>query len=153
MAVTASGIYVKTILDALDLTQAVVDLDSETMKLAMYLDALTPDFSVDQAFGSAPFTANQVTGTAYSAGGVALPGTTFTESPAGTVMFDATDVAWAASTIANAMCGVIYLDAIATPVAKPALVLIDFVTAYSTTAGTFTIQFSTGGIFTIDLTP
>lgn len=150
MAVTASGLYVPTWLDVLDLTQLALDLDAETHRVAMFTNTITPNFSTDTAYGVAPYNANEVTGTAYTAGGALLTTTTFTESPAGTLMWDAADTSWAASTIANARCGLIYADALA---GNNAIVLVNFGADYSTTNGTFTIQWAAGGIFTLDITP
>ena len=150
MSVTASGLFVPTWLDILDLTQLAVDFDAETHKCAMYTNTLTPNFSTDTAYSSAPYNANQVSGTGYTAGGALLTGTTMTESPAGTLMWDAADVSWASSTIANARCALLYADALA---GKNAICLVNFGADYSTTAGTFTIQWAATGIFALDITP
>lgn len=150
MAVTASGLFVTTFLDAFDTTQLAIDLDLDTHKVAMFTNSITPNFSTDTAYGVSPYNANEVSGTGYSAGGTALTGTTFTESPAGTVMWDATDVSWSTSTITNARCALAYADVL---VGNNAIVLVNFGADYSTSAGTFTIQWASGGIFTIDLTP
>lgn len=150
MAVTVSGLFVPTFLDAFDTTQLAIDLDLETHKVAMFTNSITPNFSSDTAYGVAPYNANEVSGTGYSAGGVALTTTTFTESPTGTVMFDAADASWSSSTIANARCALVYADALA---GNNAIVLVNFGADYSTTAGTFTIQWASGGIFNIDITP
>lgn len=116
----------------------------------MFTNTLTPNFSTDTAYGVAPYNANEVSGTGYTAGGVLLTGTTVAESPTGTLKFDASDVSWTTSTIANARCALIYADALA---GNNAIVLINFGADYSTSAGTFSIQWASGGIFTIDLTP
>jgi hypothetical protein len=65
-------------------------------------------------------------------------------------MWDATDVAWAASTITNARGALIYADALA---GNNGIVLVNFGGDYSTVAGTFTIQWPPTGILTLDLTP
>lgn len=150
MAVTASGLFVSTWIDILDTTQLAVDLDLETHKIALFSDTITPNFSTDTAYGVAPYNANEVSGTGWAAGGVALTTTTVTESPTGTLMWDATDVSETSTTLTNAMCGLVYADALA---GNNAIVLVDFVTAVSTVAGTLTITWAAGGIFNIDLTP
>jgi hypothetical protein len=150
MAVTASGLFVATWIDILDTTQLAIDLDLETHKVAMFTNSITPNFSTDTAYGAAPYNANEVAGTGYSAGGTALTTTTVTESPTGTLMFDAADTSWASSTITNARCALIYADALA---GNNAIVLVNFGADYSTQNGTFLIQWASGGIFTIDLTP
>lgn len=150
MAVTASGLFVLTWTDVLDTTQLAVDLDLETHKVAMFTNTITPNFSTDTAYGVTPYDANEVSGAGYSAGGSALVGTALSESPTGTIMWDATDHAWTSSTITSARCALIYADAL---VGNNALVLVNFGADYSTNNGTFTIQWASGGIFTWDLTP
>lgn len=150
MAVTASGLFVATWIDILDTTQLAIDMDLETHKVAMFTNSITPNFSTDTAYGVSPYDANEVSGTGYTAGGAALTGTAVSESPSGTLMWDATDTAWAGSTISNARCALIYADALA---GNNAIVLVNFGADYSTVSDTFTIQWPAGGIFTIDLTP
>lgn len=150
MAVTASGLFVLTWTDVLDTTQLAVDLDLETHKVAMFTNTITPNFSTDSAYGVAPYNANEVTGTGYTSGGTVLTSTALSESPSGTIMYDAADTSWASSTIASARCALIYADALA---GNNALLLVNFGADYSTTNGTFTIQWASTGIFTWDLTP
>jgi len=153
MAVTASGLFVSTFIDVLDTTQLALDLDLETHKIALFSDTITPNFSTNTAYGVAPYDANEVSGTGWSAGGVALTSTVFTEAVTGSAVFDAADVSEATTTLTSAMCGLIYADALA---GNNAICLVDFVTAVSTVAGTLTITWTapgSGGIFNIDLTP
>lgn len=151
MAVTASGLFYLTFRDALENLTA-LDLNLETHKGALFTDTIAPNFDTNTAYGAAPYNANETSGGSWSAGGIALTGTNNTVS-SGTLVYDATDVSVATTTITNAMCYVLYADAITTPTADPVIVLVDFVTAYSTSNGTFGIQWAAGGIFTIDLTP
>ena len=150
MAVTASGLFFPTWRDILDTTQLAVDLDLDTHKVALFTDTITPNFSTDTAYGTTPYDANEVSGTGWASGVVALAGTAIDESPTGTLRWDATDVSETSTTLTNAECALIYAEALA---GDNAIVLVDFGTAYSTVAGTFTIQWAAGGIFTIDLTP
>jgi hypothetical protein len=150
MAVTASGLFVLTFIDVLDTTQLALDLDLETHKVAMFTNSITPNFSTDTAFGAAPYNANEVSGTGYTAGGTVLTSTALSESPSGTIMYDAADTSWTTSTITNARCALIYADALA---GNNAICLVNFGADYSTSAGTFTIQWAATGIFTWDVTP
>lgn len=150
MAITASGFFLVTWIDIVDTTQLAIDLDLETHKLALFTNSITPNFSSDTAYGVAPYNANEVSGTGYTAGGAAITSTTVTESPAGTLMWDAADTAWATSTITNARGGLAYADALA---GNNAILLVNFGADYSTVAGTFTVQWNALGIGTIDLTP
>lgn len=149
MAVTVSGLFYPTWRDALNGT-IVLNLDLETHKVAMFTNTITPNFSTDTAYGVAPYNANEVSGTGYTAGGALLTTTTLSESPTGTLMVDAADTAWTTSTITNARCALVYADALA---GNNAICLVNFGADYSTVAGTFTIQWAAGGVFTIDLTP
>jgi hypothetical protein len=148
VAITASGLYYTTIRDAL--TNAIaLDLDLETHKGALFNNSITPNFDTDTAYGVAPYNANEVTGTNWAAGGVALTGTTLSVS-AGTLVFDATDVSVASTTLTNARGYLLYADALA---GNNAIVLVNFGADYSTSNGTFAITWNASGIFTVDLTP
>lgn len=149
MAVTVSGLFFPTWRDALNGT-IVLNLDLETHKVAMFTNTITPNYSTDTAYGVAPYNANEVSGTGYTAGGNLLTSTTVTESPTGSLMWDAADVSWTTSTITNARCALAYADALA---GNNAICLVNFGADYSTSAGTFTIQWATAGIFANDLTP
>lgn len=150
MAVTVSGLYVATFIDVLDTTQLALDLDLETHRGALFSNSITPNFSTDTAYGVSPYNANEVTGTNWAAGGVLLTGTTVTESPTGSIMFDATDVSVATTTITNARCYMLYADALA---GNNSILLVNFGADYSTVAGTFGIQWSALGLAALDITP
>jgi hypothetical protein len=151
MAVTVSGLFVTTWTDVLDTSQLALDLDLDTHKVALFTNSITPNFSTDTAYGSAPYNANEIAnGGGYTTGGTVLVGTALSESPTGTIMWDATDTSWASSTISLARCCLIYNDPVA---ADRAICLVDFDADYSTSNGTFAIQWASGGIFTWDLTP
>ena len=149
MAITASGLFYPTYRDVLDTSQSALDLDLETHKGALFTDSLAPNFSTDTVYGAGSYSSNETSGGSWSAGGIALTGTTVSESPTGSLMFDATDVSVGTTTITNAMCYVLYADA----QSDLLICLVDFVTAYSTSNGTFGIQWAVAGVFAIDLTP
>jgi hypothetical protein len=149
MAITASGIYVATIVDVLDTTQLALDLDLETHKGALFSNSITPNFTTDTAYGVSPYDGNEVTGTNWPSGGIALTGTTVTGSSGG-LTFDATDVSVASTTVTNARGYLLYADALA---GNNAILLINFGADYSTNNGTFAITFNASGIATLDLTP
>lgn len=148
MAISASGLYVATFVDALDTTQLAIDLDLDTHKVALFNNSLTtPNFTTDTAYGVAPYNANEVSGTGYTSGGATLTGTTFTGS-AGVATFDATDASWTSSTITAAKGALIYADVLA---GNNAIVLVNLGADYSTSAGTLAITWSASGIFTLTL--
>jgi hypothetical protein len=150
LAITVSGLLVLTWIDIVDTTQLAIDLDLETHKLALFTNSITPNFSTDTAYGVAPYNANEVSGTGYTAGGTVITSTTVTESPTGSLMWDAADTSWTTSTITNARGGLAYADALA---GNNGIVLVNFGADFSTVAGTFLVQWAGAGILAIDLTP
>lgn len=149
MAISASGLYVTTVLDVLDTTQLAINLISDTFKGALFNNSLTPNFSSDLAYAVTPYDANEITGTNYVAGGATLVSTTFTESPTGSVRFDATDTSWSSATFSAARGVLIWDDTIS----DRAVCFVNFGADFGVTSGTFTIQWAATGIFAIDLTP
>jgi hypothetical protein len=149
MAWTASGLYYLTFRDLLDTSGLVLNLDLETHKVALYTNTETPNFSTEASYAAT----NEVTSANWPAGGVALVGTTVSESPAGSLMFDATDVSVASTTLPGVRGCKIYADALTTPTADALIVGVNFGADYATTNGTFAIVWATAGIFAIDLTP
>ena len=153
MAITTSGLYVSTFIDVLDTTQLALDLDLETHKIALF-DTVTPNFSTDTAYGVAPYNANEITGTNWASGGVALTSTAVSDE-SGSLTWDAADVSVANTTIAtDPEGGLIYADALA---GNNAIAMIYFgVGDFTTSAGTFSVVWTapaSGGIFAVDLTP
>jgi hypothetical protein len=155
VAVTVSGLYVPNWVDILDATQLAVDLSLTTHKISLLSNAATPNFSTDVSYAAT----NEVSGTGWPAGGVALSAAavgasstapTLTESPTGSVMYDMNDIAVAATTLTNARAARIYADALA---ADNLIVLVNFTADFSTNNGTFGIQWAATGVFAIDITP
>ena len=116
-------------------------------KCALWTNAFagTAAYDTDTKYGTAPWNAQEVTGTGYTAGGLAMTSPTCTISPAGTIMYDAADTAWPSSTITargslsyDSQAGSLY-----------ALVAHNFGGDFTATAGTFTIAWNVLGLFTI----
>lgn len=147
MAITASGLYGLT-LEKMMIDTAGQSLEAETHKVLMVTDTEAPNFNTHDFRDDI---LAEVTGTGYTAGGATLTTTEITLA-AGLLTFDAADVSWASSTIANAMAGVGYFN-VGTAATDQLVFLSDFVTAASSSGGTFTIQWSASGIFTVDFTP
>lgn len=148
MAVTGSGLYVPTWVKALDSTIA-LNLEG-TIKGAMFTDDIAPDFDTDTAYGVDPYDANEVTGTGYTAGGATLGSPTLAGDSAGGMVWDGNDLSWSASTIADAKAVLLYADSLS---GDPAIALIAFSQEYSTTNGTFTVQWHSDGIVRFLLVP
>lgn len=87
--------------------------------------------------------ANEITGTGYTAGGLALTTKTVTLDGSYQAIADAADPSWAASTI-TASGAIIYID---TGVATTSRLIryIDFGGAKASSAGTFTVQLAANG--------
>lgn len=149
MAVTKSGLYYPTWADMVDTTQLAVDLDLETHKGSLFNNSITPNFNTDTAYAVAPYNANEVTGTNWPSGGIALVGTVVVnDSGTEMLVFDATDVSVASVTVVSARAYLLYADVLA---GNNAIFLLNFGADYSATNGTFAIQWATAGIFGIDL--
>lgn len=146
MAFTSSGLYVTNWIDILDATQLAINTSLTSHKWAMYTNTLTPNFSSDVSYS----VTNEVSGAGYTAGGQTIVSPTTTESPVGTLMYDMADQVWASPTSVTARGAILYADALA---AKNLIVAMTFGSDFTSTAGTFTIQFASTGVFTIDLTP
>jgi hypothetical protein len=112
----------------------------------MYTNTLSPNFSTDVSYS----TTNEVSGTGYTAGGQTILSPTTTESPTGTLMYDMADQVWASPTSVTARGAILYADALTN---NNLIVAMTFGADFTSTAGTFTIQFAATGVFTIDLTP
>ena len=146
MAWTASGLYVLNWIDLLDATQLAIDTSLTSHKIAMYNNTETPNFSTEVSYAAT----NEVSGTGYTAGGQVVVSPTTTESPAGTLMYDLGDQVWASPTSVTARGAKLYADALA---GNNLIVGVNFGSDFTSTAGTFTIQWNALGVFTIDLTP
>ena len=158
MAITVSGYYVQNIIDELDVTNVGFDWTLTTHKIALISNSATPNFDTDVTWNST----NEISGTGWASGGIALSAAaagatstapTLTISPAGTMMWDMGDVSVASTTLTNARACRFYADALTTPTADALILLVNFVSDFSTVAGTFGIQWAATGVGTIDLTP
>lgn len=152
MSITSSGLYALTCEKFLNVTSLPANgLESETaVKCMLVTDSLTPDFSVHDHRDDV--TSAEVSGTGYTAGGATLTSTELTVA-SGIVTYDAADVSWTTSTISNAMAAVLYFARGGASSADELILLSDFVTAVSTTAGTLQVAWHSSGIFTWDVVP
>tara|TARA_R110002020_G_scaffold252258_1_gene466070 strand:- start:336 stop:845 length:510 start_codon:yes stop_codon:yes gene_type:complete len=122
-------------------------ISADTFKVAMFTDSATIDQDTTGYTAS-----NEVSGTAYSAGGAALGSVTLgmgdNSGGTTTAYLDFADTTWSTSTISSAMGALIYNSTLSgastgsttTAAAYPAVAMYDFVTAKSSSAGDFTIQ-------------
>lgn len=152
---TSSKIFVAFIEDALENTAA-LDLNSDTFKLALFNDSITPSQTVtsaNTAFGAGVWASGEVyDGAEWATGGQALDTVTFAPTAA-VLKFDAADEvsAGTSATLADVRGCLIYDDTLASPVADQGVCYLSFGGANAVTDGTFTVVFHTDGIFTITL--
>lgn len=153
MAITVSFVHSATIRDALKNAIAlnVGGTSPDTLNVALFNNTLAPSPDTDPAtYNVSPYNANEVSGTGWAAGGVALGTPTMTLVAGVGVMFDGVDVSASTTTLTNARGCLIY-DNTLSP--KCGLVLVNFGADFSTVAGTFAITWDALGIARVDLTP
>ena len=152
MAVIGSAMYGLT-LEKFLIDTAGFSLESETaVSCLMVLDAEAPNFDTHDF--RADIAQEVADGSEYTDGGMTITGTELTVgSPAaGQIKYDSTDPAWVTSTIVDAMAGVLYNSG-GSAATDQLIFLSDFVTAASSSNGTFTIQVAANGWFYMDYTP
>jgi hypothetical protein len=131
---------------------AVVNLETDVIKLGLITDAVTPTASTADpcwgAGGTTNLSSSQVTpGGNYASGGPTVANNAFTES-SGTVTFDgdAVSIAQNASNPTDARWGVLYSD---TATAKDALGFLDLGGVTDLSAGGFSATPNAAGIMTL----
>lgn len=142
----ASGVFGLTLRDQFDASQLGVDLVSDVVKFQLVSNTYTPDFTVH---GTELDITNEISGTGYTSGGVALSGKTLAAA-AGTLTFDASDVSLSNTTLTGVRGAVLFDDTQASDVLVSATT---FGADYNTVNGTFAIAWNASGIFYIDYTP
>lgn len=149
---TSSKIFTAFVTDSFNNTTA-FDLNSDTLKVALYGNSGTPDQTVasaNTAYNAGQWTSgNETSNGGWSAGGLALAGVSSGFS-SNVYTLDATDTAnGSAATIADTRGCLIYDDTLTTPVADQGICYLAFGGAQSVTAGTLTIVYNASGIMTI----
>ncbi len=156
MAWSNSKIFRQFVADALGNTAA-LDLDGDTIKVALFNNSITPDQNVtaaNSAYNVAQWgTANEVYHSGqWAQAGVALASKTLDVATSAVVMFDAADTAsGSAATLASVYGCLVYEDTLTTPVADQGICFNYFGGVQSVTTGTFTVQWSANGIARLTL--
>jgi len=153
MAWSASKIFLAFIEDCLENTSA-NDLDTDTHKIALYDNDITPDQTVATAntiYNAGQWTAagNEVSdGTEWDAGGEPLTGVS-SSFASNVYTFDATNTpsGGSSATLANVFGGLVYDDT----TADHGICYLYFGGTNSVTDGTFTVIYHASGIFTLTL--
>lgn len=123
-----------------------IDLDTDTIKVALVTSTYTPDQDTHDMFDDIT---NEVSGTGYTAGGATLANKAVSQDNTDNEgVFDADDVSWTTSTI-TARGAVIYKST-GTPSTSPLICYLDFGTDKISTAGTFTISWNAEGILNLN---
>lgn len=137
---------------ALALGTAGFNLSTDTIMCALLGSGYTPNATSHSLYSDV--SAQEVTGTGYTQGGLALTSQSWTTS-AGTATFTAANVTWANSTI-TARYAVLVRRAGGSLVAGDKLLAYVDLTGggtISSTSAAFTIQWNASGIFTMTHTP
>ena len=140
MAVTAKwyGVPIKNQYDG----TAVVDWDTDTIKVALTTSSYAPAQDTDDFFNDVT---NEITGTGYTAGGATLGSKTATYDTASNEMrLDAADTQWTSSSF-TARNAVVYKST-GTAATSPLLSYVDFGGDETVSSGTFTIQWDSTGV-------
>ena len=107
----------------------------------------TTDYAYNQTHTHVSHVTNEISGTGYTAGGQTLTTPAVTNAT-GTTKFSADNAQWTTATI-SAYKAVIYSRLGADSASWPLIGYLDFGETMSSSAGTFTIAWSTAGILTI----
>ena len=123
-----------------------IDLDTDTIKVALVTSSYTPDQDAHDFFDDVT---NEVSGTGYTSGGASLANKAVTaDNTDNEGVFDADDTSWTTSTI-TARGAVIYKST-GTPSTSPLIAYIDFGSDKASSAGTFQITWNAEGILNLN---
>ena len=123
-----------------------IDLLDDAIKVALTTSIYAVDQDTHDYFNDVT---NEVVGTGYTAGGVALATDTITYTAGTNVWkYDADDSSWTTATI-TARFAVVYDSTPATAATQPLICYQNFGADVVSTAGTFLITWNASGIFTI----
>lgn len=123
-----------------------IDLDTDTIKVALVTSSYTPDQDVHDFFDDVT---NEVSGTGYTAGGASLANKAVTaDNTDNEGVFDADDVSWTTATITAR--GAVLYKSTGTASTSALIAYIDFTADKVSTAGTFTISWNSEGILNLN---
>jgi hypothetical protein len=147
MADTVYNSFKKKIMQGADAAaNDAIDLKNQTIKCALLSTAYTPDADAHVFWDDV--SANEITGTGYSAGGATLASKALsTDTGDNEGVFDADNVTWSTATV-SAQYAVIYKDT-GTASTSPLICCFDFGSAKSSSGGDFVIQWNTEGIINL----
>ncbi len=142
VSIVAYNSFKKKIVDGTN-----IDLDTDTIKVALVGAGYTPDIDTHDFFDDV--SAQESSGTGYTAGGATLANVSLAVVTASDLAkFDADDTVWTISSSLSARYAVIYKST-GTSGTSPLIAYVDFGTTYSLASGTLTITWSASGIMTL----
>lgn len=121
-----------------------IDWDTDTIKVALLTSSYTPAQATDAYWSD--ISANEASGTGYTAGGATLASKTIVSATNVTTL-DAADVTWSTSTI-TARYAVVY-ESTGTPTTSALIAYVDFGADVSSSGGDFKITWDAAGIVTL----
>lgn len=122
-----------------------IDFDSDTIKVALFSSALTPNQDTQAFFSDLT---GEVSGTGYTAGGATLSGATVTYTGStNTLKLAGANVSWPTSTI-TARYAVVY-GSTGTASSSPLIAYVDFGVDFSSSGSSFSLTWDASGIATI----
>ena len=120
---------------------------TDTIKVALMADTYTPNIDTQDYWSDV--SANEASGSGYTAGGQALTGkTTSTDDTNDRGLFDADNPVWDPVTI-TARYAIIYKDT-GTPATSALIGCLDFGSNQTATAGSFTINLNAAGLLALN---
>lgn len=123
-----------------------IDLDTDTIKLALTTSSYTPNQDTQDFFDDVT---NEISATGYTAGGASLASKTVTQDDTNNRgVFDAADTVFTLTTAATTRYGVLYKST-GTAGTSALIALIDLATDYTISNGTLTFVWSADGILYI----
>src|SRR3954454_3708433 len=121
-----------------------------TIDCSLHTATQTPNVDADDFFND--WSATEVTGTAYTAGGVVLASKTNTyDTATDETRLDAADAVWTTATISGIRYALIWENTAGAATTDPVICYFDL-GAQSVTAANFTVQFDATGVAKIDTT-
>lgn len=124
-----------------------IDLANDTIKVALLTASYTPDIDAHDFFNDV--SANESSGTGYTAGGATLANPTWAVVTASDLAkFDADNTAWTISSALSARYAVIYKST-GTASTSPLIGYVDLGSTYSLASGTLTLAWNASGIITV----
>ena len=132
---------------AVDIGKGVHDFTSDSLKLALIDDTLAPT-AADATPTWSDYSANEVSGTGYTAGGATLSGVTYTEADGVATLDDTGNVTWSQNGAGptDAYYAVLYNDDAAS---DQAICFIDLDGPVSLQDGDISVTWNASGILTV----